>query len=117
MEQEDGNYSVDQFLRDQIDTVPHLEALLLLWNSRPKAWTVVDMANALFLAPRSAREILGDLVRQRLIAPVPETGESYRYEPEPEKDQLLASVDATYRRELVRISVLIHSRPSTSSAL
>jgi hypothetical protein len=114
MEQEDGKYSVDRFLRDQIDTVPHLEALLLLWNSRPKAWTVVDMANALFLAPQSAREILGDLVRQRLIAPVPETGESYRYEPEPEKDQLLASVDSTYRRELVRISVMIHSKPSAA---
>ena len=26
---------VRQFLLDQIDSVPHLEALLLLWNSRP----------------------------------------------------------------------------------
>ena len=114
MEQADGKYNVDQFLRDQIDTVPHLEALLLLWNSRPKAWTIVDMANALFLAPESAKEILDDLVRQRLIVPVSGIGESYRYESEPAKDQLLAAVDSTYRRELIRISRLIHSKPSAA---
>jgi hypothetical protein len=27
---------VDQFILDEIDSVPHLEALLLLWNTRPK---------------------------------------------------------------------------------
>ena len=55
MEQETGIH-VDQFLQDQIDTVPHLEALLLLWNSRPKPWSVVDMADGLFVAPEAAKE-------------------------------------------------------------
>ena len=59
-----GTRAVDQFLRDQIDTVPHLEALLLLWNSRPKPWSIEDMAKGLFLAKEAAQEILCDLVRR-----------------------------------------------------
>ena len=112
MEQENEKYHVDQFLQDQIDTVPHLEALLLLWNSRPKPWSVEEMANGLFVAREAAKEILEDLVRQRLIVPVSAAREVYRYESEPDKDRLLAAVDSTYRRELIRISRMIHSKPS-----
>ena len=74
--------AVDQFLRDQIDTVPHLEALLLLWNSRPKPWSMEDMAKGLFLASEAAREILDDLARQGLIATVPGEVGTYYYEPD-----------------------------------
>lgn len=108
----DANNDVDRFLLENIDTVPHLEALLLLRNSSPTAWSVEDMAERLFLVPGSAKEILNDLVRQHLILVVPGTSESYRYEPEPRLDRVIASVDFAYRRELVRISTLIHAKPS-----
>jgi len=105
---------VDQFLHDQIDSVPHLEALLLLWNSRPKRWSVNDMASGLYVASEAAKEILDDLTRQGLILTVPGAEEAYYYEPSPSRDQLVASVDSTYRRELIRVSRLIHSKPSAS---
>jgi hypothetical protein len=70
------------------------------------------MAKGLFVARAAAKEILNDLVRQRLIVPVSRVDEAYRYESEPDKDQLLAAVDSTYRRELIRISRMIHSKPS-----
>ena len=60
-EKDQNGPDVDQFLRDHIDTVPHLEALLLLWNSRPKEWSVEEMAKGLFLPPEAAKEILEDL--------------------------------------------------------
>ena len=101
---------VDEFLREQIDTVPHLEALLLLWNSRPKAWSVEDMAKALFVPPGAAKEILDDLARQRVITGDPTAAQGYRYESEPGRDDLIAAVDAAYRHELIRISRLIHSK-------
>jgi hypothetical protein len=110
MDEETRN-DVDRFLLDQIDTVPHLEALLLLWNSRPKLWSVEDMAKALFVTPQLAKEILEDLVRQRLGVMLSEASAGYRYEPEPGRDRLAAAVDSTYRRELIRISRLIHSKP------
>ena len=105
---------VDQFLRDQIDTVPHLEALLLLWNSRPQPWSVEKMAKALFLESEAAQVILEDLSRRSLIKTVSDAGGYYRYEPEPERDRLISDVDSTYRRELIRISRLIHSKPSAA---
>jgi hypothetical protein len=37
---DENSRDVDQFLLEQIDTVPHLEALLFLWNSRPQPWSV-----------------------------------------------------------------------------
>jgi predicted ArsR family transcriptional regulator len=103
---------VDQFLRETIDTVPHLEALLLLWNSRPKQWTTEDMAKRLFVSADAAKEILDDLVRQRLIVADPDG--AYRYEEARERDRLLQAVDMTYRRELIRVSRLIHSKPSAA---
>jgi len=113
-EQEQGHHDVDRFLEDQIDTVPHLEALLLLWNSRPKEWSIEEMAKALYLAPEAAKEILDDLVRRRLISAIMGNTESFRYDPETDKDLLMAAVDSTYRRELIRVTRLIHSKASAS---
>jgi hypothetical protein len=111
---DDTNCDVDQFLLDQIDTVPHLEALLLLWNSRPKLWTREDMEKALFVGEDAAKQVLDDLVQRGLIVAVPGVSETYYYEPAPHRDQLMACVDLTYRRELIRISRLIHSKPSAA---
>jgi hypothetical protein len=105
---------VDKFLRDQIDTVPHLEALLLLWHSRPKQWTAEDVAGKLFVKPDVAKKILNDLVRRLLVVGVAGGCETYRYEPETERDQIMTSVDTTYRQELIRVSTLIHSKASSS---
>ena len=115
MAEETSNRSeVDQFILDQIDSVPHLEALLLLWNQRPKNWSVDEMAKALFVSPGSAREILQNLTRRRLIAPDPSAADAYFYEASPEKDRLIGMVNATYKRELIRLSNLIHSKPSAA---
>ena len=35
-EKEQSGNEVYEFILDQIESVPHLEALLLLWNSRPQ---------------------------------------------------------------------------------
>ena len=112
-EDEDVRRAVDKFILSQIDTVPHLEALLLLWNRRPKAWAVDEMAKELYLAPAPTREILDDLVRQGLIA-LTAAPETYYYQAAPARDQLVSSVDSTYRRELIRITRLIHSKPSSA---
>lgn len=105
---------VDQFLQNHIDTVPHLEAFLLLWNTHPRDWSVKDMAEGLFVTPESAKTILEDLTRQGLIVLIPGFPEVFRYKIEPGRDELVALIDVTYRRELIRISTLIHSKPSAA---
>lgn len=78
----DAGRDVEQFLREQIDTVPHLEALLLLWNTRPKVWSAEEMGKGLFVPFDAAREILDDLARQGLIVVQGGEFETYHYETE-----------------------------------
>ena len=50
MAQGDGDRAaVDRFIMEAIDTVPHLEALLLLWRNQ-KPWSAADMVKALYLS-------------------------------------------------------------------
>jgi hypothetical protein len=112
-DQDNDRAEVDRFLQERIETVPHLEALLLLWNSRPKTWSADAIADALYVPPDAARAILDDLVRQNLIA-VSVSSAGYFYESEPARDNLAALVDLAYRHELIRITRLIHSKPSAA---
>jgi DNA-binding MarR family transcriptional regulator len=59
--------AVYNFVLDQIETVPHLEALLLLWNSRPQPWTVENLAKRLYVSTNIVNSLLEDLKRRGLI--------------------------------------------------
>lgn len=103
----------DRFIVDEIDSVPQLEALLLFWNSRPRAWSSEQMAKALYVSPAVTRDILKHLVQRRLITEVKGSDEEFALLLDSdEEERLLASVDAAYRRELVRITNMIHSKAS-----
>jgi predicted ArsR family transcriptional regulator len=105
--------SVDEFIAREMDTVPHLEALLLLWSSRPKLWSVDDMAALLYISGGEARGILQNLVRRKLVRAERGQVEAYGYISEPgERDELIAAVERTYGRELIRISRMIHAKAS-----
>jgi predicted transcriptional regulator len=104
---------VDRFILEQIDSVPHLEALLLLVNNQPKAWSVDEMARSLYVRSEVASKILESLVQRRLISVNPDDASKYSYSPnDDEKNKLMVNVDAVYRKELTRISSLIHSKAS-----
>ena len=109
---------VDQVLRfvlDEIDSVPELEALLLLWQTRPATWNVADVARRLYIVPDQAQAVLADLSRKGMLAVDPEREDSYRYASRSaERDALMARTEAVYRRQIVRISTLIHSKPSSA---
>ncbi len=106
-----GTKEVDQFLVDFIESIPHLESLLLLWNDRPNPWTVDRVASRLYVGPDTARRILQDLAREALIESMAGSPEQYRYQPgSEEEERLIAAVDATYRRELLRVTTMIHSK-------
>lgn len=100
---------VDRFILDEIDSVPHIEALLILWNSRPRACPIDELSALLFLPQDRTRQILEDL-QQRALVVTGESGSSYN--PAYTRDHLMADVDRTWRRELVRVSNMIHSKVS-----
>lgn len=104
---------VDRFVLEQIDSVPHLEALLLLFNSQPKAWSTDEMAKSLYVRHEVAAKILDSLLHLNLIAISPNQPELFFYSPDDEaQNRLLSEVDAVYRKEVVRISSMIHSKAS-----
>ena len=100
---------VDRFILDEIESVPHIEALLILWNNRPGQLPLDELAALLYLPPDYTRKILDDL-QQRSLTLSSETGWSYN--PAYSRDHLMDEVDKTWRRELVRLSNMIHSKAS-----
>lgn len=98
---------VDRFILQEIDTVPQLEALLLLWNSRPRQWRNSDLAAALYVSKETTQEIVAHLERRGLVTCDGSDGCTYLSSP---RDSLIGAVDIIYRRELVRISRMIHSK-------
>jgi hypothetical protein len=105
---------VYRFILAQIESVPHLEALLLLWRSRPRAWSERQLAAELFVDISVTKHLAQELVRQNL-ASATEAGE-YRYDPKTkEMDALVVALADVYKRELIRVSSLIHSKAASAA--
>ncbi|HLJ78328.1 MAG TPA: hypothetical protein VKT75_12980 [Acidobacteriaceae bacterium] len=102
---------VDQFILDEIDSVPHLEALLLLWNRRPRVWSVDELAHQLYISSDQTAEVIRDLQSRDLVTF--DAGQCAWNESWP-NPELIGGVDRLWRRELIRISRLIHSKASPS---
>ncbi len=100
-----------RFILENIDSVPHLEALMLLWNSRPRAWTTAELATRLYVPLDKVAAMLSDLERLGAIAESTGSATGYSYvSRSPEQDAMMRQVDEAYRRDLVRISTMIHAK-------
>jgi hypothetical protein len=104
---------VDRFIMDRIDTVPHLEALLLIWRDQTQASSVERLAKQLWVKPDIAKSILQDLARDGFLDTRKESGE-YRYRSDPAHDGLIDLLNDVYQKELIRVSTMIHSKPSAA---
>lgn len=114
MEQNKISEDVLDFLVRRIDSVPHLEALLLLWESPNVAWTEGEVAARVYVSRDKAREILKDLARHGFILKA-ETSDGYLYQPAWDEALLLPKVAATYRQHLVHVASLIHAKANSGS--
>jgi predicted ArsR family transcriptional regulator len=112
-ENEGADPAVIQFILDEIESVPHLEALLLIRNSRPRKWTAADLSKRLYISREGIRILLDDLIRRKLLL-IDSADSTYYYAASDERDQVIGLVDTTYRRQVVRVSQLIHSKPSAA---
>jgi predicted ArsR family transcriptional regulator len=111
-----GEEEVYRFILNQIDSVPQMEALLLVWESRPKRWAESEIAERLYVSTDAVRNIMQELVRRRLVAvDTQQSARQYFYESKSEDlDGLIEAVAATYRHELVRVSTFIHTKASSA---
>lgn len=103
-----------KFIEENIDSVPHLESLILLWNSRPVGWTEGELASRLYVSREQVGGVLRDLVRLQIVQELGGNPARYSYLPNSEEqDEMMHEIDHVYRRDLVRISNLIHSKASS----
>jgi DNA-binding MarR family transcriptional regulator len=109
----ENDKDVLQFFLEKIDTVPELEALLLFSQNRSNPWTISDLARRLYIDPEQTRSIVQGLSSKGFISENEPGSGSYRYlSKSTEQDALIERAEALYRRQIVRISTLIHSKPS-----
>ena len=107
---------VFRFILHQMETVPHLEALLLLWRKRPRRFTQSELSAQLFVDAGTVNEILKDLQRRELIAAAPGSSDEYSYEARSAyTDALMQALSDMYSRELISISKLIHSKAPSAA--
>lgn len=104
-----------QFLAERIDTVPQLEALLLLWENPQHLWSEEELAARIYVARPVAVTILQALQRQQLVVAQPGPPPRYQYNLQWDPSgEVLAEVASAYRRHLVQLATFIHSRASTA---
>lgn len=99
-----------RFIADRIDSVPELEALLLFWEQRPTTLTVKQIASRLFVPRGVGAAVVRSLARRNFVMEKAGTSE-YAYDSAWEPDEeFMGRVAATYRRNLIRVTTLIHSK-------
>jgi len=112
MELTDIPARVWDFIENHIDTVPQLEALLLIYGrDRDGSWTVAEIATRIYVGTAPAHAILETLRRRGLIVVEGETA-TYRRKSTPEQVALIECVSDAYRRNLVPLATFIHSKAS-----
>jgi DNA-binding FadR family transcriptional regulator len=104
-----------QFLAERIDTVPQLEALLLLWESPQRLWSEEEVAARIYVSRAVATQILQALQRQQLVTAEAAQTTHYRYNPQWDPSgEVMPEVAAAYSKHLVQLATFIHSRASTA---
>jgi|SRR5689334_13329372 DNA-binding IscR family transcriptional regulator len=103
------------FLERRVDSVPHLEALLLLWLNPSTHWTAADISARVYVGPDQASNILADLARHGLITPLAEVSGRYTYNATWDESSLMQRVAATYRKSLVQVSKVLHAKSASNA--
>jgi hypothetical protein len=103
---------VRRLIVDLIDSIPELEAILLLRAHRDRAWTAEEAGARLYVSVTVAAHVLAVLAERGFVA---RAALGFRYAPAtPELDQLVATLATVYAQNLIAVTHLIHSKPATS---
>lgn len=98
---------VRQFVTAQIDSVPHLEALLLIWDTAPRGWTAAEIARRVYLPEDRADRLLRELVARGWVGV---DGNAYAFAAASADAPMIAHLAEHYRSNLIRVAELIHRK-------
>lgn len=100
---------IKRFILTSVDSVPHLEAVLLMRYDQGMNWDAKIIAQKLYISPKKAQEILDELCASNFIKR--DTPSTYCYEPNSfELKNILDDVADIYAKNLIEVTKLIHSK-------
>jgi hypothetical protein len=103
---------VRRFIVGYIDSVPALEALLLMRKEPLRRWTAAMLAAELYMKPQDVKPMLVDLAARGLCAADEGADPGYVWRPAtPELEGLIERLADVYARYLVPVTNLIHGKP------
>lgn len=105
---------VRRFLEENIDTVPQLETLLMMYEKPQHSWLIADVASRNYITEQRAADTLSALERRGLVV-AEESATRFRFQPaHDEVRALVAELAQCYQRKLSAVTGLIHAKPSAS---
>lgn len=114
MDQEFIPANVQQFILKRIDSVAHLEGLLLIRREPTHSWTDEALAKRLYINSNQAAAILSRLWTDGFVISRSTKPLTYTYQPRtPELEQMVDLVADVYARYLVPVTNLIHAKPKS----
>ena len=101
-----------QFIEHHIESVPQLEALLLVRKEPQRDWGPDEIAKALYIPQEAAMSLLHDFVRRGFAIETPPSKNRYAYRVnDAETDKLIDELQAAYQLRRVAVISLIYSKP------
>ncbi|HVW27380.1 MAG TPA: hypothetical protein VHC69_18580 [Polyangiaceae bacterium] len=101
---------VRQLIAERIDSIPELEAILLLREFRARKWTAGEAGDRLYLSQIDAAHVLAILEQRGFIVA---DGDGYRYSPgSSELERTIDDLVTAYSQHLVVVTELVHIKPS-----
>jgi hypothetical protein len=105
---------IKQFIIVGIDSVAHLEALLLLRGGAHEIWEIPVVAQRLYITEQETSAVLKRLCDQGIVMVNGNGNEPLLFQYRPKSVELARMIDRmaeVYKKQLVPITNLIHSKP------
>jgi hypothetical protein len=103
-----------RFIEECIDSVPQLEALLMMFEDASRRWTVPDISARTYISQADTVRVLDSLSRRDLIISE-DSGRHFQIHlPDGSRRALLDEISRTYRANLTYIATFIHTKPAAS---
>lgn len=101
---------IRRFVRANIPSVPHLEALMLLKATAPQRWCAASLATRLYVALDAAAAVLADLSQAGMLRTGPMQTEFWYSAGADELAGLIDRLAQLQATNLVGLTLLIHSK-------
>ena len=92
-----------------IESIPHLEAMLLLHKESAQVWDEIEIAKRLYVNSDIATNMLADLCAMKICMPNP-AGSGFVYAPASNLSELINQLAKYYSYHLIEVTNMIHAK-------